>query len=41
MVTNNVRPANSEEFVERGLKYIDEMTFVSEAAKSFPSFLVP
>lgn len=33
--------ANDLEFVDRGLKYIDEATLVSEAAKSFPAFLVP
>lgn len=33
--------ANNSVFVDRGLKYIDEVTLVSEAAKSFPAFLVP
>ncbi|KAF2444429.1 hypothetical protein P171DRAFT_485884 [Karstenula rhodostoma CBS 690.94] len=33
--------ANTPEFVDRGLKYIDEVTFVAEAAKNFPAFLVP
>lgn len=33
--------ANNPVFVDRGLKYIDEVTLVSEAAKSFPGFLVP
>jgi hypothetical protein len=33
--------ANDPEFVDRGLKYIDEVTLVSEAAKNFPSVLVP
>ncbi|KAF1960718.1 cytochrome P450 [Byssothecium circinans] len=33
--------ANNPEFVDRGLKYIDEATLVAEAAKSFPAFLVP
>ncbi|KAF2014222.1 cytochrome P450 [Aaosphaeria arxii CBS 175.79] len=33
--------ANDSEFVDRGLKYIDEVTLVSEAAKSFPLFLMP
>ncbi|KAI9660713.1 MAG: hypothetical protein M1821_010065 [Bathelium mastoideum] len=33
--------ANNPVFVNRGLKYIDEVTLVSEAAKNLPSFLVP
>lgn len=33
--------ANDPEFVDRGLKYIDEVTLVSEAAKNFPAFIVP
>jgi hypothetical protein len=33
--------ANNSKFVDRGLKYIDEVTLVSEAAKSFPSIFVP
>jgi hypothetical protein len=39
--TSNIKLANNPEFVDRGLKYIDEVTLVSEAARIFPSFLVP
>jgi hypothetical protein len=40
-LTSNICLANTPQFVDCGLKYIDEVTLVSEAAKSFPAFLVP